>query len=202
MNTLWPRTEPLLAEAIEPSRFVGTGHGSRSTAAGPSPLTVRRPARPEVPAHRDTRQAATAAGAVLALALLIGWLRVLVASGWSRARPLPARHVPKFDQIDQGAGGAPHHSTLRPPLTVASAAGRRRAVPARDTRKGFYVRRERSGGPPGLRRAGGHGAAGTGRGRAGPDRGRRGRCCGPQAEAPRFAGWSQSSSSDIERPGF
>src|ERR1700704_1705541 len=114
MNTLWPRTEPLLAEAIEPSRFAGTGRGSRSRAARPSPLTVRRPARPGVAAPRDTRLAATSAGAVLALALLAGWLRVLAASGWSRASSLPARHVPKFDQIDQGAGGAPHHSTPRP----------------------------------------------------------------------------------------
>ena len=207
MKTLWPRTEPLLAEAIEPARFAGTGRGSGSPAARPSPLTVRRPARPGVPAHRAVtspvgRSPATAARAALALALLAGWLRVLAAWGWNRATSLPARHVPKFDQIDRGARGARHHSTLRPAPTPRSAGGRRRAVPARDTRKGFHVRRERSGGPPGLRRAGCRSAAGTRRGRAGPDRGRRGRCDRPQAAAPRFAGWSQSSPSVINRPGF
>jgi hypothetical protein len=206
MKTLRPRTEPLLAEAIEPSRFAGTGDGSGSPAARPSPLTVRRP-RPEVSARRAVtlragRLPATAAGAALALALLVGWLRVLAASGWVRATSPRARHVPKSDQIVQGADGARHHSTLRPALTSGSAAGRWRVVPARDTRKGFHVRRDRSGGPPGLRRAGCRGAAGAGRGRAGPDRGRRGRCGSPQAAAPRFAGWSQSSSSVINRAGY
>src|SRR5207302_1623399 len=140
MKTLWPRTEPLLAEAIEPSRFAGTGRGSGSPAARPSPLTVRRPARPGASARRETRLPATVARATLALALLAGWLLVWAARGWARATALPARHVPKFDQIDSGADGARHHSTLRPPLSsrrAASAAGRRRAVPARDTTKGF-----------------------------------------------------------------
>ncbi|MBW3670527.1 MAG: hypothetical protein KY432_02510, partial [Acidobacteria bacterium] len=71
------------------------------------------------------------AGAALTLALLAGWLRVLATGGWMRATTLRVRHVPKFDQIDPGASGAPHHSTLRPPPTAVSAAGRRRAVPAR-----------------------------------------------------------------------
>src|SRR6266542_2303909 len=126
MKTLWPRAEPLLAEAIEPSRFAGTGRGSGSPVARPSPLTVRRPARPGLSARRETRRPATAADAALALALLAGWLRVLVTWGWIRATSLRARHVPKFDQIDLGAAGAQHHSTLRPPLSshrVASAAG-------------------------------------------------------------------------------
>src|SRR2546423_6750847 len=202
MKTLWPRTEPLLAEAIEPSRFAGTGRGSGTGAARPSPLTVRRPARPGASAHRDTRMPATAARAALALALLAGRLRVLAAWGWIRAASLQGRHGPKFNQIDRGAGGAPHHSTLRPPWTCGSAGRRRRAVPARDSRKGFHVRRERSGGPPGLRRTGCRGAAGPGRGRAGPDRGRRGRGSRPQAAAPRVAGWSQSAPSVINGPGF
>jgi hypothetical protein len=209
MKTLWPRTEPLPAEAIEPARFAGTGRGSGGSVARPSPLTVRRPASPAVPAHRAVTSPpgpspATAVGAALALALLVGWLRVLAARGWARATPLPARHVPKFDQIDLGADGAPHHSTPRPaPTTPVSACGRRRAVWARDTRKGFHVRRDRSGGPPGLRRAGCRSAAGAGRGRAGPGSRRRGRCDHPQAAAPRFAGWSESPSSVIDhRPGF
>src|SRR5882672_1942532 len=141
MKTLWPRTEPLLAEAIEPSRFVGTGCGSGSPAAHPPPLTVRRPARPGASAHRDARLLAATAGAVLALALLAGWRRASAAQGWIRAIALRAHHVPKSHQIDPGAGGASNQSTPRPPLCIrrgASAAGRQRAVPARDTRKGFH----------------------------------------------------------------
>src|SRR5687767_10213258 len=203
MKTLWPRTEPLLAEAIEPSRYDGMGRGSGNLVAGPSPLTVRRPARPVAPAHRPRRVPLAAAGATLTLGLLAGWLRVLATGGWMRATTLRVRHVPKFDQIDPGAAGAPHHSTLRPPPTVVSAAGRRRAVPARVPEEGFHVRRDRSGGPPGLRRAGCRVAAGAGRGRAGPERGRRGRCGHrSQAAAPRFARWSQSAPADIGRPGL
>src|SRR3954451_5854260 len=103
MKTLWPRTEPLLAEAIEPSRFVGMDCGRGSSAARPSPLTVRRPARPGVSAHRDARLLATTAGVVLALALLAGRRRVSAARGWIRAIALRARHVPKSAQIDPGA---------------------------------------------------------------------------------------------------
>jgi hypothetical protein len=76
MKTLWPRTEPLLAEAIEPSRFAGTGRGSANPPARPSPLTVRRPARPGASARRDPQPRASVAGAALTLALLAGWLRV------------------------------------------------------------------------------------------------------------------------------
>src|SRR5579872_2682940 len=207
MNTLWPRTEPLLAEVLEPARFAGTGRGSGSHAARPSPLTVRRPARPGVPADRAVisptgRSSVTAAGAVLALALVAGWLRALAVWGWTRATASRARHVPKFDQIDQGAGGARDHSTPRPAPTTASAGGRRRAAPARDTRKGFHVRRDRSGGPPGLRRAGCRGAAGSRRGRAGPGGGRRGWCHCPQAAASRIAGWPQPAAPVIGRPGI
>jgi hypothetical protein len=175
MKTLWPRTEPLLAEAIEP------------------PLTVRRPARPAVTADCDTRLPATAARLALAVALLAGWLGVCWRlKGGSGRRRSGDRHVPKFRQIVPGATCAQHHSTLRPPLssrTAASAAGRRRAVPARVQEERFHVRRERSGGPPGFRRAGRFGAAGAGRGRAGPERGRR---CRPQAATAGFAGWPQS----------
>src|SRR5581483_1634667 len=205
MTILWPRTEPLLAEPMEPARFAGTGRGTGSPAARPSPPTVRRPARPGALADRAVlspagRSSATAAGAVLALALVAGWLRALAAWGWMRATSPPARHVPKFDQIVQGAGGARDHSTPRPAPTTESAGGRRRAVPARDMRKGFYVRRDRSGGPPGLRRAACHRAAGAGRGRAGPGGGRRGRCHCPQAAASGVTGWPQPAASVISRP--
>src|SRR5579884_206416 len=206
MDTLWPRTESLLAEAIEPARFAGTGRGSGSPAARPSPLTVWRPARPGAPVDRAVtspgRSSLTAAGAVLAVALVAGWLRALAVWGWMRATSPSDRHVPKFDQIDTGADGARDHSTPRPAPTTASAGGRRRAVPARDTRKGFHVRRDRSGGPPDLRRAGCRGATGAGRGRAGPGGGRRGRCECPQAAASRVAGWPQPAASVVGRPGI
>src|SRR5437867_2319877 len=126
MKTLWPRTEPLLAEAIEPSRFAGTGRGSQGSAARPSPLTVRRPARPGVIPPRAVPfpvgpLPATAARTALAVALLAGWLRVLAVWGTNRAMSLRPRHVQKFRQIVPGADCAQHHSTQRPPLTPASA---------------------------------------------------------------------------------
>ena len=192
MKTLWPRTEPLLAEATEPSRFAGTGRGSESPAARPSPLTVRRPARPGVSARRPTT----------AVIVLASWLCVLAAWGRSRATTLWPRHVQKFRQIVPGATCAHHHSTQRPPLTPASAVGRRRAIRARVPEERFYVRRERSGGPPGLRGTGCRGATRAGRGRAGPDRVRRGRCGRPQATPPGVTGWPQPASSDIGRSRF
>jgi len=172
MKTLWPRTEPLLAEAIEPS------------------LTIRRPAWPVVTqravASLAWRLPATAARAALAVALVWGWIR---------AMSLRARHVPMFDQIVPGAPCAQKHWTPRPPLRgscAVSAAGRLRAGPARVPEERFHVRRERSGGPPGFRRTGCRGAAGPRRGRAGPERGRRGRHRCPQAAATWVAGWAQS----------
>src|SRR2546423_7854501 len=199
MKILWPRTEPLLAEATQPARFAGAGRGSESPAARPSPMTVRQPVPPAAPAPRETRLPATAAGTVLAVVLLAGWLRVVAACRWIRATALPDRHVPKFDQIAQGAGGARHHSAPRPAPTPTSAGGRWRAVPARSTRKGFHVRRDRSGGPPGLRRAGCRHAAGAGRGRAGPGRGRRGGCGRPQTTAARVAGRPQPAAPVVGR---
>ena len=187
MKTLWPRTEPLLAEATEPSRFAGTGRGSQRPAARPSPLTVRRPARPGVTARR--------ARAALAVIVLASWLRVLAAWGRNRATTLRPRHVQKFRQIVPGAPCAHHHSTQRPPLTHASAVGRRRAIRARVPEERSHVRRERSGGPPGLRGAGCRSAAGPGREWAGPDRVRRGRCGRPQAPPPGIPGWPESTSS-------
>src|SRR2546421_289243 len=155
------------------------------------------PARPGVTPLRDIRPPATATRLALAVALLAGWLCVCWRrEGGSERRRSEARHVPKFRQIVPGAVCAHHHSTLRPPLSsrgTASAVGRRRAVPARVPEERFHVRRERSGGPPGFRRAGCLGAAGAGRERAGPDRGRRGRCRGPQAATSRGAGWAQST---------
>ena len=184
MKTLWPRTEPLPDEALEP------------------PLTVRRPAWPVATATCDTRPPATAVRMALAVALLAGWLGVCWRRGGGSGRPHSGvRHVPKFLQIVPGAVRAQHHSTQRLPLTsrgAASAAGRRRALPARVPEGRFYVRRERSGGPPGLRRAGCRGAAGAGRGRAGPERGRRGRCRHRSQEAaPRFARWPQPAAAVI-----
>jgi hypothetical protein len=184
MKSLWPRTEPLLAEANEP------------------PLTARRPARPVVIARRTGTSPVGCLPATARLALAVALLAGRLCAcgrrrdGYERNRS-GDRHVPKFCQIVPGAGCAQTHSTLRPPLCsqeAASAVGRRRAVPARVQEERFYVRRERSGGPPGLRGAGCFGAAGAGRGRAGPDRGRRGRCCRSQASAPRFAGRPQSAS--------
>ena len=189
MKTLWPRTEPLLAEALEP------------------PLTVRRPARPVVVTNAFAvtsstgRLPVTAARVALAVALLAGWLGVC----WRRERGserrrFGARHVSKFLQIVPGALCAQQHSTLRPPLSsrgTASAAGRRRALPARVQEERFHVRRARSGGPPRLRRAGCRSATGTRGSRAGPDRGQRGRCRRPQTATPRFAGWPQSPPSVI-----
>jgi hypothetical protein len=186
MKTLWPRTEPLLAEAHKP------------------PPTVRRSAWPVATASCDIRPPATAARTALAVTLLAGWLGVCWRrGGGSRRSQSGVRHVSKFRQIVPGAVCAQHHSTQRLPLSsrgAASAAGRRRAGPARVHEERSHVRRERSGGPPGFRRAGCLGATGAGRGRAGPKRGRRGRCRRPQAATPRFAGRPQSSPPGVIHP--
>src|SRR5688500_6052029 len=133
METLWPRTEPLPAEALEP------------------PLTVRRPAWPVATATCDIRPPATAARMAFALALLAGWLGVCWRRGGGSGRSHSGvRHGPKFRQIVPGAVCAQHHSTQRLPLSsrgAASAVRRRRAVPARVHEERFHVRRERSGGP-------------------------------------------------------
>ena len=116
METLWPRTDPLLAEVLEPSRSTGTGRGSAP--ARPSPFRLRGLAQP-VASRRDPPRRL--------VALLEGWLRALVIWALARAaaavrteRPLGHHHP------DPGARGTPDFARVSRPGLEA-----RRPAPAR-----------------------------------------------------------------------
>src|SRR5919198_3184545 len=97
MQTLWPRTDPLLAEVFEPSRSAGGGHGSEP--AGLSPYSFRGLARPVAPRRDPPRRW---------VVLLEGWLQAVAIGVLARTAAVSRTGHPLGpEHHDPGAPGTP-----------------------------------------------------------------------------------------------